>query len=507
MPAPPYAKILVLVNGGPPQTGGVVAPSGASIQLVAENTVEWRSWRWEITDYPRGFALPAGWVADANGLFFSVDVTPAALTLPQANSLFGKWLLRLVVNNGIDEFGIYNPARMVDESTAFEVVSPFGLHDVGAGEAEQFGGAQKAWVGALQDNWRRINALLGPVAAPSGTGFAHITNGVYDSPARLVTDADIVGPIDPKKVALAVPTGTGFTHVSNGAVDGSAKLVEDADVAVGAKVASSKVSFAAGVTFPSGASIIPAPDGSQRILVAGEIRGNDARNDPLNFGLTPKALTGGSVSLTAAEYAALTIRFTGALTSAAIVIFPAVAGYAKLLRNDTSGAFPLTVKTASGNGLVVPQGQSMWVFCDGVNLISGSTANAIVSAQAAHLTSQALANQTNFTDVSALSIAFPLAVAGYKIEIKSIVDLGINTNGYIAETAVAVVDGASTVVIPETMRGSSPQGGSAYEFAVTIYTVANTGPLTVKQQLRTSSQSQFVHINPPSSLVATLLRP
>jgi len=86
-------------------------------------------------------------------------------------------------------------------------------------------------------------------------------------------------------------------------------------------------------------------------------------------GRTVKVITGGTITLTSAESASLTLHFTGALTAPAIAILPAIDGYAKCVRNDTTGNFPLTVKTPTGAGVIIPPKQNQWVICDGSNLL------------------------------------------------------------------------------------------------------------------------------------------
>src|SRR5690606_29229531 len=48
MPTPPYAKLRVALNGGGPQTGGIVANNEDSVQLSLESTVGVTKARWEI---------------------------------------------------------------------------------------------------------------------------------------------------------------------------------------------------------------------------------------------------------------------------------------------------------------------------------------------------------------------------------------------------------------------------------------------------------------------------
>lgn len=78
----------------------------------------------------------------------------------------------------------------------------------------------------------------------------------------------------------------------------------------------------------------------------------------------------GSVTLTAAEVQAVSMAFSGALTGNKTVVFPADGG-AWLVKNLTTGAFTLTLKTAAQvGGIVLPQGAVDLVYFDGANLVS-----------------------------------------------------------------------------------------------------------------------------------------
>jgi microcystin-dependent protein len=76
------------------------------------------------------------------------------------------------------------------------------------------------------------------------------------------------------------------------------------------------------------------------------------------------------------------LDITGTLTGSVNVIIPALSkGYG--VRNSTSGSFTVTMKTATGSGIAIPQGQVISVISDGVSVrdveIAGikSTANVI----------------------------------------------------------------------------------------------------------------------------------
>lgn len=91
------------------------------------------------------------------------------------------------------------------------------------------------------------------------------------------------------------------------------------------------------------------------------------------FGYTAVAIGGtGNYTLSAAEYAKNAIKLTGTLTGNRNVIVPtAVRDY--WINNATSGAYTVTVKTASGSGVLVTQGKKATVYCDGTDVIAADT--------------------------------------------------------------------------------------------------------------------------------------
>jgi microcystin-dependent protein len=113
------------------------------------------------------------------------------------------------------------------------------------------------------------------------------------------------------------------------------------------------------------------------LLMQGTGNNNNSWGDNLNnfvfayleqaiAGFVNKAVTGGPISLTAAEHRAGMLRFSGTLTSNVIVT---VDNTSKRWRigNVTTGNFVLLIKTASGNPTEIPQGTWKDIICDGAN--------------------------------------------------------------------------------------------------------------------------------------------
>jgi len=89
-------------------------------------------------------------------------------------------------------------------------------------------------------------------------------------------------------------------------------------------------------------------------------------------GVLSKSFTGSDVTLTAAENRNAIVVCSGTLTTNVNLI---VKTQAKRfwVRNATSAAYTLTVKTQSGTGIAITQGYWAHVYCDGTNVVLIST--------------------------------------------------------------------------------------------------------------------------------------
>jgi hypothetical protein len=80
-----------------------------------------------------------------------------------------------------------------------------------------------------------------------------------------------------------------------------------------------------------------------------------------------------NVTLTTLQAANAVIDMTGAITANIEVIVPTVTGV-WTFSNTTTGAFAITVRTAAGTGVIVPQGTAMILYCDGTNVLDADSA-------------------------------------------------------------------------------------------------------------------------------------
>lgn len=95
------------------------------------------------------------------------------------------------------------------------------------------------------------------------------------------------------------------------------------------------------------------------------------------YGLTPiTGLTNVNVTLTAPQAAKDIITLAGTLTGNVQIIFPPWKER-WLVANNTTGAFTVTCKTASGTGVIMPQGVTTEIYGDGTNIdLVGSSLSA-----------------------------------------------------------------------------------------------------------------------------------
>lgn len=106
------------------------------------------------------------------------------------------------------------------------------------------------------------------------------------------------------------------------------------------------------------------------------------RSNSFAFTQLAQVVTGGTLTLTAAQGANIIQEYSGALTSNQIVVLPSTVQLYSL-QNGTTGAYTLTFKTAGiGSTVSVGQGQTAFVVCDGTNVYSttSNTSSSFTSA-------------------------------------------------------------------------------------------------------------------------------
>lgn len=182
MTTSPYAKVKLIIDGGSAVYGGQVIAGGNTVRLRGENTAFWTEQTWEIYEFPTGFSPGAGWT-NINGIWTNTDVDPPDLSIPAPATMWGKYLFRLIVNQGLlnGEFhGPDNVQPLVDVSAAVHVKGQSGLYDVGFGETNQFDPI-RLWVGELKETLRILDNAV----------FAAGGSGETNTMANIGTGADV----------------------------------------------------------------------------------------------------------------------------------------------------------------------------------------------------------------------------------------------------------------------------------------------------------------------------
>jgi hypothetical protein len=108
-----------------------------------------------------------------------------------------------------------------------------------------------------------------------------------------------------------------------------------------------------------------------------------------SFSALSYAVTGGSYTLTANEAANTIQEITGTLSASVTIIYPPVVNLYVISNQTSAGGNSLTVKTATGTGVVIPPSSQVTVICDGVDFYNanttqiGATAISLISGTAA----------------------------------------------------------------------------------------------------------------------------
>jgi len=106
------------------------------------------------------------------------------------------------------------------------------------------------------------------------------------------------------------------------------------------------------------------------------------RSNTFAFTQLAQVVTGGTLTLSAAQGANIIQEYSGTLASNQIVVLPSTVQLYSL-QNGTTGAYTLTFKTSGiGSTVTVGQGQTAFVVCDGTNVYSttSNTSSSFTSA-------------------------------------------------------------------------------------------------------------------------------
>lgn len=186
-----------------------------------------------------------------------------------------------------------------------------------------------------------------------------------------------------------------------------------------------------------------------------------------------KNVAGGSdITLTATEANNGTLLFTGALTANINIIVPNT-GRRWVVNNGTSGAFTLSVKTASGSAIAITQGLAIAVYCDGAN-----TVKAVASPVTTAVTQAAGDNTTNIATTAFVQGEFSAKFGGSNHSLSS---SGYQElpGGLIMQWTTATISGGSStsitwpIAFPNACFGVTVTGNGSF--------LASTAPSAVSK--------------------------
>lgn len=171
--------------------------------------------------------------------------------------------------------------------------------------------------------------------------------------------------------------------------------------------------------------------------------------------------TGGTTILTSTQNRYPIIYVTGILTSNAEII---VKTQEKnwIFINQTSGSYTLTVKTASGTGVTVPQSSSMKLYCDGTNVLGVSYSISSISGLQTALNEKAPLASPNLTGTPTA----PTANSGTntdQIATTAFINAALNSMPYGATFVGAGGSEGGELRLQRPQSGSSLAGDVAFD--------------------------------------------
>jgi hypothetical protein len=350
---------------------------------------------------------------------------------------------------------------------------------------------------SLLGNSGTLSATPGAIALGGGVSISGGTlanTGVVSFNARggavILSAADVTGALTYSPLSNAGGTLSGALTLSSGGTL-SGTLTNNGTIS-GGTLTGSTLAGSIAITGTATAATQAAADNSTKLATTAYVY-------QANAGVATVATTGGGTTLTAAQYGVPLILVTGALTSAATLVMPNNGGW--IISNRTSGAFSLTVKTASGTGVTIAQGYSQTVVADGTNVVmsvtdftgatlqgnitnsgtinGGTLGGTVTAAGTLNISGTATANTQAAGDNST-----KLATTGYVYQttsgVATVATTGGGTTLTAAQYSVAVIlaTGAlttnATLVVPNTgiwMVANRTTGA----FTLTVKTAAGSG--------------------------------
>lgn len=271
------------------------------------------------------------------------------------------------IGNAAFEAGTSHTVTQAGGNLAINVAGNASLNASGTGTAKlTTTGSGNASVESAQA--ASILAANGPVTITAANGAVAVSATSGNITLTVATSGNISGTA-PGSVSLT--GGTSAIITSNGAGPASLENGSTGEV---------HLTTSAGNIVATSGGAIHLRSSSADIRTQGVVRGFGTFSDPLRFGRRSASVAGlGTYTLTTTDYDSQVIELTGALTGEKTIVFPTADNYAKLVYNNTTGEYPLYVKTVAGtNNVRVLRGQRTWVYCNGTDMLEGDISSRII---------------------------------------------------------------------------------------------------------------------------------
>lgn len=187
-----------------------------------------------------------------------------------------------------------------------------------------------------------------------------------------------------------------------------------------------------------------------------------------------------NVTLTAAQYGAGILNFTGALTGNIAVIVPA-SSKGWIVSNNTSGAYTLTLKTAAGTGVAITQGRNTLLWCDATNVVDSKTDFASIALTGTP-TTPTPADGTSNTQIA--NAAFLQAALSGIATVNVAGNSNVTLNAAQWSRGILILTGALTgninVIVPSAADQWIVSNQTSGAFTLTVKTAAGSGVLVAQ---------------------------
>ncbi len=226
-------------------------------------------------------------------------------------------------------------------------------------------------------------------------------------------------------------------------------------------------------------------------------------------GYAAVTMTDANYTLTTANGAAdesrkMMLNISGTLSGARNVICP-TASKLYFVKNATTGGYAITLKTAAGSGVSIPNGRSMVLMCNGTDVVDAtdysSSLNTAALSYSTTLTGGtgvvALGTNQFYKDASG-NIGVGTAAPGSKLDVVGTLRLSGATSGYVG-LAPAAIAGSTTYTLPAA-DGTTGQVLQTNGTATLSWTTPSAGVANFTSNLNTTAPNATV---PYVQLLAT----